>query len=155
MLPPLASLEALSLRLGVTLAGAEADRAGAILDDASALVRSEAGREWVDDEVVLLDVPAVVESVTLAAAYRAFRNPDGVAQTSLGDASIHYDRGDGQAAVYLTRDERKAIRRAAGTSAVGAIELTSPWAMPADTYPVAVSGGGAPIPIGPFPWEAH
>ncbi len=155
MLPPLASVAALELRLGVSLAGTEADRAGAILDDASALVRSEACRDWLDDEGALHDVPAVVESVTLAAAYRAFRNPDGVSQTSLGDASVSYDRGDGQAAVYLTRDERKAIRRAAGTSVVGAIELTSPWAMPADTYPVDVSGGGDPIPIGPFPWETH
>jgi hypothetical protein len=155
VLPPLASLEALSLRLGVTLAGAEADRAGAILDDASALVRSEAGRDWVDDEDALLDVPAVIESVTLAVAYRAFRNPDGVAQSSLGDASVSYDRGDGQAAVYLTRDERRSVRKAAGTSAVGAIELTSPWAMPADTYPVGVAGGGDSIPMGPFPWETH
>ncbi|MFA5517428.1 MAG: hypothetical protein WDA20_14210 [Desulfuromonadales bacterium] len=155
MLPPLASPEALSLRLGVTLAGTEADRAGAILDDASALVRSEAGRDWVDDEGALTDVPAVVESVTLAVAYRAFRNPEGLAQASLGDASVSYDRGDGHAAVYLTRDERKAIRRSAGTSAVGAIELASPWAMPADAYPVSVSGGGDPIPLGPFPWETH
>jgi len=155
VLPPLASLEALSLRLGVTLAGAEADRAGAILDDASALVRSEAGRDWVDDEGALADVPAVVESVTLAVAYRAFRNPDGVSQTSLGDASISYDRGDGQAAVYLTRDERRSVRRAAGTSAIGTVELASPWGMPQSNYPVAASGGGDSLPIGPFPWETH
>ena len=155
MLPPLASVAALELRLGVTLTVAETERVSAILDDASALVRSEAGRDWVDGEGALADVPAVVESVTLAVAYRAFRNPDGAAQTSLGDASVSYDRGDGQAAVYLTRDERRSVRRAAGTSAVGAIELTSPWAMPADTYPVAVSGGGDSIPLGPFPWETN
>lgn len=155
MLPPLASVADLSLRLGVTLAGTEADRAAAVLDDASALIRGEAGADWVDDGGALIDVPAVVASVTLAVAYRAFRNPEGVAQTSLGDVSVSYDRGDGQAAVYLTRDERRSVRRAAGTSAVGAIELTSPWAMPADTYPVAVSGGGDPFPLGPFPWETH
>lgn len=155
MLPPLASVAELSLRLGVTLAGAEADRATAVLDDASALIRGEAGADWVDDAEQLADVPAIVASVTLAVAYRAFRNPDGVALTSLGDASVSYDRGDGQAAVYLTRDERRSVRKAAGASAVGAIELTSPWAMPADTYPVAVSGGGDSIPLGPFPWETH
>lgn len=155
MLPPLASVADLSLRLGVTLAGTEADRAAAVLDDASALIRGEAGTDWVDDAEQLADVPAIVASITIAVAYRAFRNPDGVAQTSLGDASVSYDRGDGQAAVYLTRDERRSVRRAAGTSAVGAIELTSPWAMPANTYPVAVSGGGDPIPLGPFPWETQ
>ena len=154
MLPPLASVADLSLRLGGTLAGTEAERASAVLDDASALIRSEASHDWVDDQGALLDVPAVVESVTLAVAYRAFRNPDGVSQTSLGDASVSYDRASAQAAIYLTRDERRAIRRAAGTTAIGAIELASPWSMPANDYPVAVAQGGEPIPIGPFPWEA-
>ena len=153
MPPPLATVAALGLRLGITLAGADAERAAAVLDDASALIRGEAGAEWLDAEGALSGVPAVVESVALAVAYRAFRNPDGVSQTSLGDASVAYDRGTGQAAVYLTRDERRAIRRAAGTTAVGAIELVSPWAMPAGDYPVAVAGGGDSIPIGPFPWE--
>ncbi len=155
MLPALATTDALALRLGVTLAGAELDRGTAVLDDASALIRSEAGVDWVDEQGQLLDVPPVVESVALAVAYRAYRNPDGLGQASLGDASVSYDRGDAQAAVYLTRDERRSIRRAAGTSAAGAIELISPWSMPADTYPVAVSGGGDPIPIGPFPWETY
>ena len=152
---PLASLAALEARLGVTLAGADLDRATAALDDASALIRAEASTDWVDDEGALADVPAIVEAVALAVAYRAFRNPDGVTQTSLGDASVAYDRGTAQAAVYLTRDERRAIRRAAGTTAVGAIELASPWSMPANDYAVAVAGGGDPIPIGPFPWETQ
>jgi hypothetical protein len=154
MLPPLASVADLSLRLGVTLAGAEADRAAAVLDDASALIRGEAGAEWVDDAEQLADVPAVVASVTLAVAYRAFRNPEGFSQTSLGDAAVSYDRGEGHAAVYLTRDERRAVRRAAGTGAIGTVELVSPWSMPTSNYPVEVTGGGDPIPIGPFPWEA-
>lgn len=153
MLPPLASVTSLGLRLGITLAGADADRAAAVLDDASALIRAEAGTAWVDEAEQLSGVPAVAESIALAVAYRAYRNPDGVSQTSLGDASVSYDRGTGQAAVYLTRDERRAVRRAAGTTAVGAIELASPWAMPASDYPVAVAGGGDQIPIGPFPWE--
>lgn len=154
MLPALATTDALVLRLGVTLAGAELDRASAVLDDASALIRSEAGVDWVDEQGQLAGVPTVVESVALAVAYRAFRNPDGLGQASLGDASVSYDRGSGQSAVYLTRDERRSIRRAAGTSAIGAVELVAPWSMPANTYPVAVSGGGDLIPIGPFPWEA-
>ena len=154
MLTPLASLTNLGLRLGVTLTGSDAERGTAALDDASALIRAEAAQDWVDDEGDLAAVPAIVESVALAAAYRAFRNPDGVSQTSLGDASVSYDRGTAQAAVYLTRDERRAVRRAAGTTAVGAIELASPWAMPTSDYPVAVASGGDPIPIGPFPWES-
>lgn len=155
MLPPLASVADLGLRLGVTLAGTEAERAAAVLDDASALIRSETGEDWVDEAEQLADVPAVVESVVLAVAYRAFRNPDGFSQTSLGDAAVSYDRSEGQAAVYLTRDERRSVRRAAGTSAIGSVELASPWGMPHSNYPVSVSGGGDQLPIGPFPWETH
>lgn len=153
MLPALATTDALALRLGATLAGTELTRATAILDDASALIRSEAGVDWVDEQGQLVDVPTVVESVALAVAYRAFRNPDGLGQASLGDASVSYDRGSGQSAVYLTRDERRSVRRAAGTSAIGTVELVAPWSMPTSTYPVAVSGGGDPIPLGPFPWK--
>lgn len=152
---PLASVTSLGLRLGITLTGADAERAAAVLDDASALIRAEAGTDWLDEAEQLSGVPAVVEAIALAVAYRAFRNPDGVSQTSLGDASVAYDRGTGQAAVYLTRDERRAVRRAAGTTVIGAIELASPWAMPVSSYPVPVEGGGDPIPIGPFPWESH
>lgn len=155
MLPALATTDALALRLGVTFSVSETERAAAVLDDASALIRSEAGVDWVDEQGQLLDVPTVVESIALAVAYRAYRNPDGLGQASLGDASVTYDRGPGQSAVYLTRDERRSIRRAAGITAAGAIELVSPWLMPADTYPVTVSGGGDSIPIGPFPWETY
>ncbi|MBM3679151.1 MAG: hypothetical protein FJW96_14950 [Actinobacteria bacterium] len=153
MLPALASVSALEARLGVTLAGVDAERASAALDDASALIRAEAGTDWLDDEGALTGVPPVVEQVALAVAYRTFRNPDAFTQTSLGDASVAYDRS-GQSAVYLSREERRAVRRAAGATAVGAIELASPWAVPASTYPAPVAGGGDPIPLGPFPWES-
>ena len=120
----------------------------------SQLIRSEAAVDWIDDSDALSDVPSVIEAITLAVAYRAYQNPTGASQTSLGDASVSYAREGSSGAVYLTRDERKAVRKAAGISSVGSIALVSPWLSEAANYYYAeVEGGGDPIPLGPFPWE--
>ena len=152
---PLATVEQLSARLGITPTGGDAERALAALEDASALIRSEAAVDWIDVETnELSGVPSVIEAITLAVAYRAYQNPTGASQTSLGDASVSYAREGSGGAVYLTRDERKAVRKAAGISAVGSIALVSPWMSEAANYYYAeVEGGGDPIPLGPFPWE--
>ena len=151
---PLATVEQLSARLGITPTGGDAERALAALEDASALIRIEAAVDWIDDSDALSDVPSVIEAITLAVAYRAYQNPTGASQTSLGDASVSYAREGSVGAVYLTRDERKAVRKAAGISSVGSIALASPWMSEAANYYYAeVEGGGDPIPLGPFPWE--
>ena len=151
---PLATVEQLSARLGITPTGGDAERALAALEDASALIRSEAAVDWIDDSDALSDVPSVIEAITLAVAYRAYQNPTGASQTSLGDASVSYAREGSGGAVYLTRDERKAVRKAAGISSVGSIALLSPWmAEAANYYYAEVEGGGDPIPLGPLPWE--
>jgi hypothetical protein len=154
MLPPLASPEDLEARLGVTLAGADLSRAAAALDDASALIRQEAGEDWVDEaQEELLGVPDVVTAICLAAASRAFRNPDGATQTSVGDASVSFSRVGGGAAVYLTEAEQRAVRKAAGRSSAGSVEIVSPWY--ADTpasYMVEVEGG-EPMLFGPLPGD--
>ena len=150
---PLATVEQLSARLGITPTGGDAERALAALEDASALIRSEAAIDWIDvDNDELSGVPSVIEAITLAVAYRAYQNPSGASQTILGDPSVSYAR-EGSGAVYLTRDERKAVRKAAGISSVGSIALVSPWMAEAANYYVEVEGGGDPIPLGPFPWE--
>lgn len=126
-LPALASTDDLADRLGVSLTGVELLRAEAVLNDASALIRMKAGVDWVNEAGdALEDVPALVEAIAIAAAHRAFRNPDGLAQSSVGDISVSYAR-DGEAAVYLTADERRAVRKAAGRSAVGHLVLATPW----------------------------
>ena len=168
MLPPLVDLEALSERLGVTLVddheqptSPDGVRALAALSDASALVRQEAGQEWVDEHGELdfgeLSPGAidVIQSTTIAVAYRAFRNPDGTSQASVGDVSVSYGREGGAGALFLTLAERRAIRRAVGVMAVGTVELVSPWAEPAvASYYVPVEGGGDPFPMGILPWES-
>ncbi|MCK9496597.1 MAG: hypothetical protein M0R75_14035 [Dehalococcoidia bacterium] len=128
MLPPLADLEALAARLGVSdLIGLDAGRGQAALDDASALIRQEADATWVDDEGQLEDVPDAVASICLAVAYRAYRNPEGTVQASLGDASVTYARTGGGSAIYLTDYEIKALRRVAGRSAVLSVGYATPY----------------------------
>jgi hypothetical protein len=128
VLPPLATLEALSERLGIlpdaeTLDGAQALAA---LDDASALVRSEAGKEFVDESGDVVNVPDIIVSITLASAFRAVRNPDGTTQATVGDVSVSYTREGAGGAVFLTRAEQKAVRKAAGRSGVNALVLETP-----------------------------
>jgi hypothetical protein len=155
VLPSLAATEALEARIGATLTGSDLVRAQAMLDDASALIRSEAGLDYVDEFGELETVPPIIEAITLAAAYRAYRNPDGVSQSSVGDVSVSYGRDRTMASIYLTPAERAAIRKAAGASAVLSIGLVSPWVGAETTvnYYVPVEGGGDMLPLGPLPWE--
>lgn len=160
-LPALATLEELSERLGVALLDEHGEprspdgvRAQAALDDASALIRQEAGRNWVDEDHEALEgVPDVVAAICLAAASRAMRNPEGATQASVGDASISYHRAGGGAAVYLTDAEIRAVRKAAGRASASSVEVVSPWgaATPA-AYMVAVEGG-EPMLFGPLPGD--
>jgi hypothetical protein len=111
MLPALASIEDLEARLQGGLAESDQARAQAVLEDASTLVRRVAGSTWVEDEALVDDVPDVVIVVTLAVAKRAFLNPDGIRQESLGTHSVTYEGANG---VFLTDDERDAIQAAVG-----------------------------------------
>lgn len=165
-LPPLANLHALQDRLGrndlVDDHGApiapEGVRAQAALEDASSLVRTEAGRTWTDEAHATLDanVPDVVVSVTLAAAQRAFNNPQGATQASLGDVSVSFSRDGSAGTVFLTKAEQRAVRKAGGRNTFGSITMASPYSVNATDTNHLVPGsdpGSDPVPLGPFPWE--
>lgn len=112
-------------RLGRTLDATETTRAINAIEDASRLVLDVGDSTWTD-----VDVPDVVATVVLQVARRAFDNPDGATQKSMGDASVSYgSAGDGRSspgALYLTKDERRAVRKAAGTTPT-AVTLESPY----------------------------
>lgn len=77
--PALADTGALGIRLGRSLkAGSETQRAEAILEDVSALARSE-GKNWPAD-----NIPPDVRAVVLAAALRVFKNPNMYTSSSAG-----------------------------------------------------------------------
>lgn len=142
-LPALVSLEDFAVRVGGVDASDEA-RAQAILDDASALIRVEAGDEdWVDANGDLEDVPEVVVAVTVAVAVRAFFNPQGVRSESIGTYAVTY--ADSSTAVFLTAGERRTIRRAAGAAAIGTVTLEGAYAVEETVYvPVDIGGDDMP-----------
>jgi len=123
------------------------------LDDASTLILSEAAestKEWVTGGD---DPPAAVKLVCIQVAYRAWRNPDGIARQQLGEHAVTY-RGDDQPdAIYLTRNERRIIRRAARAASeprLTSIGLVSPHPFsngteisPLDFYPDGLDGEGS------------
>lgn len=144
--PALVSLDDFALRLG-GLSASDEDRAQACLDDASALIRAEAGDEdWVDDDGALEEVPGVVVAVCVAASIRAFRNPEGVRTESIGTYSVAY--ADTSTAVFLTEGERRIVRRAAGLSGIGSVQLEGEWSTGFDAVYVPVEGGGDDFPLG-------
>lgn len=112
MVPPLVRLSDVEARLGETYDAAEIARPMAIVDDASALVRTEAGQTWLDGNGELTAVPPTIAAVTLRVAIRAIENPEGFTNESGGDYS--YTRKGVEDGVYLTNREIRMIRKAAG-----------------------------------------
>lgn len=84
------------------------------MSDASVLVLDHAGEEWTEETA-----PDAVKVVVLNAARRAFLNPEELVSEALGD----YSRKRASASVFLTREEMHTIRKAAGKSGVGALDL--------------------------------
>lgn len=124
MLPALASLDDLNVRLPEP-AEEDADeaRAQAALDDASTLVRLTTGQSYVDEDEELIDsIPDVVVVVTLAAARRAYLNPDDVRQESVGPYSVTL-AGTG---VYLTDDEKALLSPADTVRGLSSVRVAAP-----------------------------
>jgi hypothetical protein len=120
---PLATVGDVETRLGRTLDDTELGRVAGLLEDASELVRLEAGRDWVDlDTGAVVSVPGSVRAVVLRAVDRAIRNPDGFSAESDGDYS--YQRTQVEPGVYLTDAERAIIRRACGRTGLWTQPIT-------------------------------
>lgn len=129
-LPPLVSFERLTAKIGYEPQETERDRAEELLDQASELVRDVAEKTWTDATTgVVSDVPRRVRAIVIDAAYRAFTNPEGLSQRSIGDSSKSWDRAgrEGGEIVYLTDDEVRAVRKAAGISSMVVATLVSPY----------------------------
>lgn len=131
--PPLAAFELLARKLGGEVADfddTEFDRGCYLLDEASELIRDVAGKTWIDDDTgALLEVPRRIARICVAAAARAFNNPEGLSQRTMGDSSKSYDRTnrEGGEVVYLTDAEKADVIKAAGRSGFTSVTLTSPY----------------------------
>lgn len=83
MLPALATVPDLEVRIGKPIPVDQVPRAQAALVDASSLVRAEAGLNWVDALGELFEVPDIVHTITLAAAHRCY-----IGETPLNDPTL-------------------------------------------------------------------
>lgn len=123
-LPPLVDLAAYLTRTGQALAdldAAEQAQFTALLGDASAIVRQEAGVDWVADDGVTVTTPDVVVPVVVAVVRRSVSNPEGLTGETLGDHT--WQMSNASADLYLTKAETKTVRRAVGRAGFGSIQM--------------------------------
>lgn len=148
-LPPLASADALQERLGADVV-VDDDRLAASLADASSLVRSYLGLDYVDDDDELETVPHAVETVTLSVARRDYETVRGVVSERIGSVATTYgtDRsGDMGEVLRLTDTEKAMLDRVKGTPRLWALRTTRGDNLEGgSTSYVDVVGGGDPIP---------
>lgn len=119
MLDPIATVEDFALRISGGVPESEEERAFALLQDASALIRAIAGTDWEEsgDE----EPPDVAVMICMAAAKRAYINSDGIRSESIdGEYATSYFSPD----VYLTAAEETRIHQAMGTSGLWALSTT-------------------------------
>lgn len=152
VLPPLAEVEDLAVILLRPLLAEDGERAAALLDDASGIIRAEAnGTTWVDSDGTITAPPQIV-TLCKNVAKRAFINPAGYWRESVGEWSGQFaDRDQISSGVYLTDPERKLIQRAIGKTGLGTLQITRwPEPYPVPVY-VEIEGGGEKLPVDP-PW---
>lgn len=130
--PTLADIWQLQQRIPGGLDDSDLPRALAALEDASSWIRVEAGVDWLDDDGNLESVPGAVVSVCCTVARRVLDNPEGIMQMSV--AQYSEGRSNASSDVYLTKQEKAIVRKAAGTAGgLTAVTLASPFTPPRPT----------------------
>lgn len=137
----LATIEQLQVRLGRTLSGTELALAQAALADASALVRSY-GLPWPNPATA----PDVAVSITLAAAERRVRNPEGYRMEMEGSYQYQLP-ASAPTGVALTDAEIRVLERLSGSGGLWSVEVQRP-VMVDDTWYAPQQGSTEPIPWG-------
>lgn len=143
-LPALVGFEAFAARIAGGVSDADRVRAEALLEDASALVRKEAGATWVTGDAVV-DVPEIVVTITVAVAKRAFENPRGAASETTGPFGVQYPDHAGDL-VFLTESEQKTLQRLRGGAGLWTLSTTR-GDPTCDTEYLVVDPPGQPIPF--------
>lgn len=121
--PPLADVDDLEVRVGVTFTDADTARGEAILDDVSGLARRVARTTWLDTNNQLVTVPYDVVAVVLAAARRLFVNPNGFASEQDGDYSYRLPADSLDGGVF-TESETDVLESYRQTSGLWALQIS-------------------------------
>ena len=111
--------EDFQIRFENTIPAADEERVAVLLEDACALAADVIGTDYVGDS----GVPGAIIATICTAVRRAYENPDGFQGETIGDYSWRATPAAGGVGVYFTPDEARVMRRAAGRSKVGSIEL--------------------------------
>jgi len=115
------SLDEFRLRYENTIPLADEARVGALIDDACALAADITGTTYEAVLGVLPPVPGSVTATVCTAVRRAYENPLGLGGETIGDYSWRVSAAS--SGVYFTPDETRIMRRSAGKSSVGTLEL--------------------------------
>lgn len=139
--PPLATVPDLEARLGKSLDGGEKALAEAALTDASALVRHY-GLPW----AVPAAAPEVAVGITLAAAERRVRNPEGYRMEMEGSYQYQLP-ASAPTGVALTDAEIDLLRELSGRGGLASVEIVRPFRVD-DTWYAPVAGSSEYLPWG-------
>lgn len=94
-------------------------------------------------ESVVTPLPDAASAVVLAVAGRAYANPQGIAYETVGPISVQRP----QAGLYMTKDERRTLKRLAGRGGAFTIDPTPADADPDVTWPVDRDPDGEPYGV--------
>jgi hypothetical protein len=139
----LATVDELTDRLGVSplIPGTvEYRKAESVLREVSELALAEAGSGTTWD---LATVPPGVAAIVIRSAVRVFTNPTGATQSTTGPYSVSWSAASVQA--YLTKDEKKLIRRLAGHTGLSTIRTQRDRHVADDLLYVSTSPGSEPV----------
>lgn len=116
------TIEEFSVRYENTVPAADVARVEALLADACDLAADIIGRTYPEGSGS--EVPSIIVSKVCEAVRRAYDNPSGLQGETIGDYSWRGGGGGSTSpGVYFTAAEERVMRRAAGRSAAGSIQL--------------------------------
>ena len=141
MADPLPTLQQLEARMGRSFEGAELSMAEAALADASALVRHY-GLPW----AIPSAAPDVAVAITLAAAERRVRNPEGFRMEMEGSYQYQLP-ASAPTGVALTQSEIDLLRDLSGRGGIVSVEVQRPYVVD-DTWYAPVAGSTEYLPWG-------
>ena len=139
------TIDEFSLRYENTVPAGDVARVEALLADACDLAADIIGKTYPEGSGS--EVPGIITGTVCAAVRRAYENPSGLQGESIGDYSWRGVSASG-AGVYFTPAESRIMRRAAGRSAAGAIQLETNMADAAatdDELYLPVTGSAEPV----------